>query len=178
MKNLFINSAAKPAKHENASGIKSSRKFDYVILPIPQSATDRGKKMDWSDCMGIRTSIDSFTKAYLMQNGVKGKCFVASNPSTLIEGVENGAIETSLVVCSQCRGLTHSIQMILMRTTKKLHKLGISVVFIKDDIEFRSDEDFTSLTKRFAKHIGCYPPEPDKGTDALIEKHTKEEVAA
>jgi hypothetical protein len=178
MNNYFINSASKPSLFSVELNATSGRKVDSVILPIPQSVIYRGEEMDFSDNTGIGTCADYLSKKYLMQEGAEGTYFIASDPFTLIEGVLNGAVETPLVVCSQCRDLHWVIQMILFSTVMKLHKLGISVVFVKDDIEFRPDEDFASLTKRFAKHIGCYTPELDKGIDALIQKHAKEGIAA
>lgn len=177
MKDRFTNSTAKSAKHENASDVKSSSKFDGVILPIPLSTTYRGKEMDYSDRMGIETSIDYFTKKYLMQEGVKGTYFVASDPFTLIEGVENGAIETSLVVCSQCHGLPLYIQAFLIYGVMQLYKLGINVVFVKDGIEFRADEEYPTMVTRALKHIGFFPYPKSDITEAL-EQSFKEEMAA
>lgn len=178
MKKIFINSATKPVKYEIDSKIKPVRKVNSAILPIPLSTTYIGNEMDYSDRTGIGNCIDYLTKKYLVKKGSEGTYVVVSDSMKLIKDILNGEIVTSLVVCSQCRGLHFTIQMILFSTIMLLHKLGISIVFVKDDIEFRPDEDFASLTKRFAKHIGCYTPELDKGIDALIQKHAKEGIAA
>jgi hypothetical protein len=177
MKNLFINSAAKPAKYEIDSKIKPIRKVDSAILPIPLSTTYRGEEMDYSDRTGIGNCIDYLTKKYLARKGAQGTYVVVSDLQRLIGDVLKGEIETRLVVCSQCHGLPLYTQAFLIYGVMQLYKLGINVVFVKDGIEFRADEEYPTMVTRALKHIGFFPY-PKSGITEALEQSFKEGMAA
>ena len=57
-------------------------------------------------------------------------------------------------MCPQCHGLPQGTQGILMRVVAELHERGINVIIVKDGIEFRADEETTSVIRRISQHVG------------------------
>ena len=130
------------------------RKVDSVILPIPFSIMCQNDLMDFSNRTGIGTCVDYLSKRFAHSTEAENVYRIVDNIPNLIKRIDKGETKASRVVCAQCHGLPQEIQAILMFGVIKLHERGISVVFIKDGVEFHAEEETKSVMKRALQHVG------------------------
>ena len=127
-------------------------KVDYVILPNQFSIMCQDDLLDFSDRTGIGTCVDYIKKKH-KSTGAQMTAKVVPDIESLLTSIYLGEVKTPTVVCAQCHGLPQGTQGILMRVVAELHERGINVIIVKDGIEFRADEETTSVIRRISQHV-------------------------
>ena len=128
-------------------------KFDYVIVPVPFSIRCENDLKDLSTRTGLGTCYD-YIKRLKRSTMSKTKACVATDIICLMANMDLGLIKTPTVICPQCHGLPQDIQEFLMVEVTELHDRGVNVIFVKDGIEFRAEEEPMSVMKRALQHVG------------------------